>query len=292
MKRLILRAFLFVWSVSTFAFAQVSQQALFDALLKTTPGSIPSQFSGAHINKLNVQQIPEHDGMIGAMEVGFTNDANAKATFLIFADRDSASGHNRKGLPPWSGSQKLLPYPPMARCMTIQNGIGYCDMWLQQDNAIIKATASSQSGAEALIGMAFKDFYKVKENAPQPQQQPQTACSLLTKSEVEAVLGSVREPEPDHAGGCFFGSNTGDGVTVQLPGTGKSGFATAKSRMSGATALPGVGDDAFAFVSLAGFVQIYLIKHDQYATLIYQNQRDHAPLNAARDLAAKIAGRL
>jgi hypothetical protein len=57
-------------------------------------------------------------------------------------------------------------------------------------------------------------------------------------------------------------------------------------------ALPGVSDDAFAFNSLAGFVQLGLFKGGTYVTIVLQLQNDPALLEKAKALAAYIAGRM
>ena len=72
----------------------------------------------------------------------------------------------------------------------------------------------------------------------------------------------------------------------------QKGFNAAKSHSVGTMALPGIGDEAFGFVSLAGFVQINLAKNNRYAAITLQSQRDPAKMETAKTLARKIAGRL
>jgi hypothetical protein len=84
----------------------------------------------------------------------------------------------------------------------------------------------------------------------------------------------------------------GNSLTVQAFNTGRIGFDAAKSRTFNTVALPGIGDDAFGFVSLAGFVQISLIKNNHYVAITLQNQRNPVQLETAKALATKIANRL
>ena len=53
---------------------------------------------------------------------------------------------------------------------------------------------------------------------------------------------------------------------MQAPGTGRPGFDNAKSRISPTVAVSGIGDAAFVFMSVAGFVEIDLVKADKYYT--------------------------
>jgi hypothetical protein len=57
-------------------------------------------------------------------------------------------------------------------------------------------------------------------------------------------------------------------------------------------ALPGVGEDAFALSSVAGFVQLGLLKSGTYVTLVLQLQNDPRRLDKAKALAVHIAGRM
>ena len=54
-----------------------------------------------------------------------------------------------------------------------------------------------------------------------------------------------------------------------------------------ATPLPGVGDDAFYFLSQVGFVQIYLVQSDHYAAITLQNM-----VYTAKNVAIQVANRL
>jgi hypothetical protein len=148
------------------------------------------------------------------------------------------------------------------------------------------------------FGFRYLNSISVSQNAASalmPVANPGeiTACSLLTQEEVESALRQpVGSPEQDKAGGCSWRGSTGGGVSVQVFETGQNGFNNAKKRSLQSTSLPGIGDDAFGFVSLAGFVQIQLIKNDHFVALTLESSRDPAKLQTAKALAQKIAARL
>jgi hypothetical protein len=118
-------------------------------------------------------------------------------------------------------------------------------------------------------------------------------CSLLTTAEVAAALNEKIQPAQSRGpDGCLWQGTGTDSVMVQAPGTGRPGFDNAKSRMSPTVAVSGVGDAAFAFVSVAGFVEIDLVKADKYYTVLVQTQGGKGAQAAAEGLAAKVASRL
>jgi hypothetical protein len=272
-------------------------EVLYQALLKTTPANSPPGFSSA-----TPTAVPQNfAGLIGEVDLVFQGgDPKARLGFFVFPDFNTASEFNRKHLPPLGPrvpGYKLLAYPPMARCVEIPEKGGYCDMWIQDYSVIMVASASKEDGAVELMGFGFKYLSSVYENlAKQPGPAPRPggidACSLVTKEEVENALRQrVASPEPDKTGGCFW-RGAGGGLTVQVFGTGQAGFNAAKSHSVSTTPFSGIGDEAFGFVSLAGFVQINLIKNGHYVAITLQSQRDPAKLETAQTLARKLAGRL
>jgi hypothetical protein len=119
-------------------------------------------------------------------------------------------------------------------------------------------------------------------------------CALIEPSQIVAALGGPARPAPGGtANGCAWRSSSiaGDGVTVQVNDGGQEKFAFDRGRLA-TVALPGVSDDAFAFNSLAGFVQLGLFKGGTYVTIVLQLQNDPALLEKAKALAAYIAGRM
>jgi hypothetical protein len=275
-----------------------SPDALYRALLNTMPTNLPSGFSSAAPTAVP-QNFP---GLVGEVDLVFHGgDPKARLGFFVFNDFNSASEFNRNRLPKFSHAQKLLAYPPMARCINTPNGIGYCDMWIQDKNVIMTAAASKiDGGADTLMAFGFRylNSISVSQNtasAPMPVANPVqiTACSLLTQDEVEnALKQGVGSPEPDKAGGCSWRGSGGGGVTVQVFETGQNGFNNAKKRSLQSSSLPGIGDDAFGFGSLAGFVQIQLIKNGHFVGITLENPRDPSKFETAKALAQKIATRL
>jgi hypothetical protein len=118
-------------------------------------------------------------------------------------------------------------------------------------------------------------------------------CSLLTTQEVGAALHEqIGPPQAIQTGGCIWRGSGTDSVTLEAPGTGRPGFDNAKSRMPAAVSLAGVGDAAFAFTSLAGFVEVGLVKRGTFLTVLVQTGGGKGAQAAASSLSAKIAGRL
>jgi hypothetical protein len=273
-----------------------SGDALYQALLNTTTLNLPPGFSSAAPTAIP-QNFP---GLVGEVDLVFQGgDPKARLGFFVFTDFNTASEFNRKQVPPFVPGQKLLAFPPMARCKTTTDGSAYCNMWVEDKNVIMTAAASKiDGGADALMAFGFRYLNSVAQSgastaAAATKSAEITACSLLTQEEVESVLRQRASPsERDKAGGCSWRGSAGVAVTVQVFETGESGFNNAKRRALQSTPLPGIGDDAFGFVSLAGFVQIQLIKNGHFVGLTLENQRDPAKLETAKSLATKIAARL
>jgi hypothetical protein len=273
-----------------------SGDALYRALLSTTPTNLPPGFNSA-----TPTAVPQNfPGLIGEIDLVFHGgDSKARLGFFVFNDFNTASEFNRKQVPRFTPGQKLLAYPPMARCRNASDGTAFCDMWVEDKNVIMTAAASKiDGGADVLMAFGFRYLNSISQNSASlasstPKPGEITACSLLTQDEVENALRQrVRSPEPDKAGGCSWRASSGGGVSVQVFETGQNGFNNAKRRSLQSTPLPGIGDDAFGFVSLAGFVQIQLIKNGHFVGLTLESQRDPAKLEAAKSLATKIAARL
>ncbi len=271
-----------------------SPQALYQALLsERAPTS-------ASVKAVDPGSAATREGLVGEVDLTFqAADPKARLAYFVFADSTAAGEFNRKHLPGVMPGQKLLAYPPMARCADVAGAGGYCDMWVQQYGVIMVASASKVAGgADALMGIGFKHLAGVYQRlasqpAPPPTPGGLDPCALVTKGEAEVALNqSVGPPQRDRVGGCYWPTRGADGLSVQAFDTGRAGFQAGKSRASGRLPLPGIGDDAFGFVSLAGFVQISLIKNGHYVALTLQSQRDPAKLEKAKALAAKIAGRL
>jgi len=118
-------------------------------------------------------------------------------------------------------------------------------------------------------------------------------CSLLTVQEIGAALHEqIQPPQSIQTGGCIWRGNGTDSVTIEAPDTGRPGFDNAKVRTSPVVSLTGIGDAAFAFTSLAGFVEVGLVKGNTFLTMIVQTSGGKGVQAAATSLAAKIANRL
>jgi hypothetical protein len=119
-------------------------------------------------------------------------------------------------------------------------------------------------------------------------------CTLLTLADATAAMGSPVINAPHLGTGvCQYQSPTqaGDGVTLEVINGGRDQFDAARDNTSPTILLPGIGDSAFMFVSVAGFAQVSVIKGSLYFTVTVMNQRDHHLKESATTLARKIASR-
>src|SRR5205823_14584478 len=168
-----------------------SGQALYQALLKTTPRNLPPGFESARPTA-----VPQNfQGLVGEVDLVFHGgDSKARLGFFIFNDFNTASEFNHKTVPPFIPGQKLLAYPPMARCRNASDGTAFCDMWIEDKNVIMTAAASKiEGGADVLMAFGFRYLNSVGQNlASQPVPTPTpggiAACSLITQEEVESAL--------------------------------------------------------------------------------------------------------
>src|SRR5436190_7923232 len=168
-----------------------SGQALYQALLKTTPRNLPPGFESARPTA-----VPQNfQGLVGEVDLVFHGgDPKARLGFFIFNDFNTASEFNRKQVPPFIRGQKLLAFPPMARCINTTDGTGYCNVWIEDKNVIMTAAASKiEGGADTLMAFGFRYLNSISQNAASaatsaPKPGEIAACSLVTQDEVENVL--------------------------------------------------------------------------------------------------------
>ena len=120
------------------------------------------------------------------------------------------------------------------------------------------------------------------------------ACAIVTNLDAEKTLRlPVRPPEQPAPGQCFHqGAFPGTSVMFQLVEGGREKFEGDKRRLKSPLVLQGIGDDAYAIVSSAGFVQLGFVKGGRYATLVVSKQYDTTLLEATKKLAGIAAARL
>ena len=111
----------------------------------------------------------------------------------------------------------------------------------------------------------------------------------------QALGGPVERntnPQSTLPGMCAWSSSgaPGDALTVQVDAGGQEKYDFDRAKLP-VRDLEGVGDEAFAFVSPAGFVQLGMMKNGTYVTIVLQLQNDPDRLQRAADLAQAIAAR-
>ena len=127
--------------------------------------------------------------------------------------------------------------------------------------------------------------------------QNQDACAVIDDSMAAQALEGpgTRDTNPQSAlpGMCAWRSNDvpGDGLTVQVDDGGQEKYDFDRSNLPEHD-LQGVGDEAFAFVSPAGFVQLGMMTGGIYVSIVLGLQKGDDRLKRAVDLARAIAAAL
>ncbi|HEY6419091.1 MAG TPA: hypothetical protein VIX59_08815 [Candidatus Binataceae bacterium] len=298
---------------------------LYQALLARQPTNIPRGFSSAALSALTLNNDDKSAGMIGGVLVTMQGgESKGNYRFAIFHDpvqaqQFSMSLDQRFGA---SGAQRgFLPYLPNADCIS-QGDTQVCDQ--VSDNVVVLATASGIRTANThehqviggvaagtLLGAALTHLGAVRNSigesaaaAPPGTSAPPQAdanaasgpdpCAVLTKMDAMGALRSSVTGPRRSPGTCFYGSpiRAGNGVTIELEDGGRDKFEFTRGRMIAGKPLPGVGDDAFYFLSQAGFVQIYFVKSGHYAVITLQNSGDPDMVYTAKNLAIQVANRM
>ena len=279
---------------------------LYDALLQTPPKNIPEGYSNPSISPGVIEEADKNAGVVGFVQLTFENDPKARVNYVFFPSEEQARQYSSfigQQIAFSNGERKLLPYLPKADCVDREEG-ALCD--LAQDQICVIALASKvDGGAAPLIKMAVDHLDAVKKTIPVPENvQPSNSdpisdkldpCTLVLQADAEATLGNpVREARRDSANACFYGSqsNPGDSVMIQLIDGGPEKFEFDRSRVSKPVTLTGIEDQAFAFVSDGGFVQLSLVKGMQYIKLMVNKRKDSKLLEATKELAIKVSSRL
>ncbi len=302
MKRLILTAALWVMTLGPAAaqFVAVPASLLYQGLLASKPAPLPPDFSGVAISPIELDSGEKTAGMVGAALVMLMGgDPKAQFSYYVFASSGDAITYNNRNLVLSSRGGKFLAYPPFAQCAD-SSGNGYCDMELQGSNVVLTASAArvdGTSGAASLMRLGYDNLNSVlhayARQMPAPMATPAgiDACALVTADDVQTALNQrITTPQRDRSGSCTWRGAGFDALTIQAIETGQAGFTNAKTRTANTVAIYGVGDDAFAFVSQAGFVQLNLVKSNHYVVITLQSSRN--ALDAAKAVAAKVASRL
>jgi hypothetical protein len=287
------------------ACAQVAHaQDVAQALIDGAPRHVPKGYSGARAARVTLNDDDRRAGMAAGVQVTLEGgDPKGSIRYGIFPSEKEANAFSstlNQRIP--RGSPLIfLQYLPSANCADVPNG-GLCILMV--GNVVILATASQVDRGASLVLIAAKETVdavaatsRSMSSGPAAPTQPTGArdgCALLTKAEAAAALGGPVAESRQGGDTCFYGAQTGAGnsVTLQLIDGGRAKFDFDRGRIQRIAALPGIGDDAFVFVSDAGFVQLYFIKGAAYAALTLSNSRDANRLESAKALARKIAARL
>lgn len=282
--------------------------SLVQTLIDGAPHYVPKGYSIAKASRVVLNDDDRRSGVVAAVQVALEGgDPKGSIRYGLFQSEKEARAfeldmYHRLGR---GNSLRFLTYLPDANCVDTPNG-GLCSLLL--GDIVIVATASQVDRGASLVVMAAKEAVEAARTTTSPRSSTSAAataskssatgsrdaCALLTKADAEAALGGPVADLRRNGNSCYYGSKSvaGDGVTLQLIEGGRSKFDFDRGRVQRAVGISGIGDDAFAFVSQAGFVQIYFIKGVGYAAITLQKSRDANRLESAKALARKIAARL
>ncbi len=291
----------------TYAHAQGASRT--DALVRTLVDGasrhIPKGYSTANATRVTLNDDDRSSGMIAGVVVALGGgDPKGSLRYGLFQSEQQAEtftrnlGYRR----PAGSSPRFLQYVPSADCADTPSG-GLCSMRI--GDVVIVATAGAVDRGASFVMIAAKDALDAATmglgTGPSTVTLPKSAatssrdgCALLTKTDAAAALGGP-VADPRRSGDtCYYGAPVAgrDSVTLQLFEGGRSKFDFDRGRMQRIASASGIGDDAFSFVSDAGFVQVYFIKGTSYAALTLQSSRDVNRLEVAKALARKIAASL
>jgi hypothetical protein len=289
--------------------AEVSRaNSLAQTLIDGAPRHVPKGYSSAKASRVVLNDDDRRSGMVAGVQVALEGgDPKGSIRYGFFHSEKEANAFlsDLSGRLPRESSPKFLPYLTSANCVDTPSG-GLCSLLVV--DVVIVARASQVDRGASLVLMAAKEAVEAARMTASPSSgssagatAPKSAttgardgCALLTKPDAEAALGGPVADLRRSGDSCYYGSKTvaGDGVTLQLIEGGRSKFDFDRGRMQRTVGISGIGDDAFAFVSQAGFVQLYVIKGSGYAAITLQNSRDGNRLESAKTLARKIAARL
>jgi hypothetical protein len=293
---------------------------LYQALLSRQPANIPRGFSSATVSALPLNNDDKSAGMTGAVLVTMQGgESKGDYRFAIFQQPVQAQQYSVSlgaRFTNSGGRRGFLPYLPGADCITV-GATTLCDQ--VSGNVMVLATATGVRfanthdrqviagvSAGTLLGSGLDELSTVRtsigenvasappaDSAPPAPSGPDP-CAMMTKTDAMGALhSSVTGPRRGPLT-CSYGSPivAGNGVSIELEAGGRAKLEFARGRMVTAKPMPGVGDDAFYFLSQAGFVQVYLVKSDNYAVITLQNSRDPNMIYTAKDLAIQVANRL
>jgi hypothetical protein len=275
-------------------------EALHKALLAYDPSELPrDSFHTVTTQDFPIPEADKNEGLIDVV-VALLDKGGNEATIGYFLFADPMMGQHfydtHAALP---GGQPIT-FPPTARCTVKDSGHGLCTALLE--NKLVLITADAVNGGSQAIG-AIGAAYRHYENAltaigssEAPSNPSEAAalsiCELAKSDEVAALLGGAATPSEDPLGNCIWRGNGGAILTISPDPGGPGKFDLDLKTLYGVRTVSGVGDQAYAFVSAAGFIQFGFTVGSRYITLIVQNPADPTLLADTKLLAAKIAARL
>jgi hypothetical protein len=280
--------------------------ALAQALVDGAPRHVPKGYSSARASPIALNDDDRRSGMLAGVLVTLDgSDPKGSLRYALFPSAQQATAFTGVLVQrmPMGSSIKFLQYLPSADCADTPSG-GLCS--LRAGDVVLIATASQVDRGASLVLLAAKEALE-SANASLPagassvtpppasaSTSVRNACALLTKTDAATALGGPVNDPRQGGDTCYYGALVAgsNSVMLQLIEGGRSKFDFDRGRMQRIVSVTGIGDDAFAFASDAGFVQVYFIKSSRYASLTLQNARDPNRLDNAKALARTIAARL
>ena len=278
----------------------VNPQTEFKQLEAARFSQLPQGYGTASYGEQAPDSTDKANGIVGIMRITFSGSSDA----LLLAVYNSPDQANKamqsfSNLLPTGNARKFLPYLPDADCADASGG-GACGI-LSGNILVVAKSKQVANGAAALIeaGKAMADSVQGKDIVPAGSSasgdNTSAACKLITPDEAQSALKATAVTQHvDRLGNCQYASaqSPTDSVNLQPDSGGASKYAADHSRLTGVKDVNGVGDKAFLFVSQAPYVELHILKGNNYVVLTVYNEHDADLTGTVTALGKLVAKRM
>ncbi len=279
----------------------VNPQTVFNQLKAARFSKTPTGYGTVSYSQQAPDATDKTNGIVGIVQITFSGSSDALLLAVYGSNDQAAAGmQNYSNLLPSGSARKFLPYLPDADCADGQGG-GACG--IQSGLILVIAKSKAVAGGAAVLveaGKALADSVQAKDIVPATGANPtgssgSDACKLLTASEAASALKtSAVTQRTDLLGNCQYLSQQSptNSVNLQPDSGGPSKYDFDRNRVTPVQDVTGVGDRAFIFVSQASFVELHILKGNNYVVVVLYNDADPNLTATATALGKIIAKRM
>ncbi len=278
--------------------AGVTGAALFKELKAARFAKTPQGYGTVTYGEQAPDATDKTNGVVGIVRITFSGSTDALLLAVYGnADQSAAGMQNYSSILPTGNARAFLPYLPDADCA---NGQGGSACGIQSGLILVIAKSANLNGAAVLIeaGKVLADSLQAKDIVPTTTGNPTgssgaASCKLVTASEAASALKtSAVTQRVDLLGNCQYVSQQSptDSVNLLIDSGGPSKYDFDHNRISAAQDVSGIGDRAFIFVSQAPFVELHILKGNNYVVVTIYNEGDSslpASITALGKIVAK-----